>query len=54
MVVSLYSNNDSLAGTYYLQVYVSYSNFPGQSYRNDLDLIVTLTPSCRTDDLSAA
>lgn len=53
MDISLYSDEPSHAGDYYVKVQVTFSAFP-TVYMNTYDLLVRLKPSCRDDTFSPA
>lgn len=53
MELTLYSDESSHAGDYFVKVEVTFSAYP-ITYRNNYDLLVRLKPSCRDDTFSAA
>lgn len=49
MTLSLQSNTESHAGDYYVNVDVTFSNFPTNPFSNYIDFLVRLKSSCRED-----
>lgn len=53
MVLSLQSNNDSLAGDYYVKIEVTFSLFP-LTYINTIETFIRLKKSCKQDKMTMA